>query len=234
MKMFIICGGFGTRLQSVISEIPKSLAPVNGIPFIKFLIDDIQASGLFSEIILCLGYKSEMIISYIDKIKKDIDIEIKYSIENEPLGTGGAIRLALINNESAKNEKITILNGDTLIDVFSTGEFNSNYLRDSNNYIFVKKVIDAGRYGAIDLNNENIVQKIQEKDDNHKEAYINTGCIVIDSQYFLKDWLYPFHINTVLEKCIVEKKMFAVKTDSYFIDIGIPADYKLFQEYKLQ
>ena len=92
MEAIILAGGLGTRLRDVISDLPKPMAPINGRPFLEYLISNLKTHG-FTRIILSIGYMGEKIEQYFGS---DYDgIEIIYSRESEPLGTGGALRLAL-------------------------------------------------------------------------------------------------------------------------------------------
>jgi D-glycero-alpha-D-manno-heptose 1-phosphate guanylyltransferase len=109
MRALILAGGFGSRLQSVVNEVPKPMAPVAGRPFLEHLLDHCLKFG-FEEALLSVGYKSELIISHLGNNYKGLRLE--YAVEKEALGTGGAIRFAL---DSAKSDSLwTILNGDTL------------------------------------------------------------------------------------------------------------------------
>jgi len=111
METIILVGGFGTRLSHIVSDVPKPMIPVNGKPFLKYLFDYLLKNGV-TYIILAVGYKSEIIQKYFGDDYKGISIT--YSVENTPLGTGGAIKKAL----DCCNEKyVFIVNGDTYFDV---------------------------------------------------------------------------------------------------------------------
>ena len=86
-ECIILAGGLGTRLRSVVAELPKCMAPVAGRPFIDYVIDYFLEQGV-EKFILALGYKAEVIIGHIEQ--QYTNLEVQYSIETEPLGTGGA------------------------------------------------------------------------------------------------------------------------------------------------
>ena len=106
MEVIILAGGFGTRLQSVVSDVPKVMAPINNKPFLEYIFDDLSKYDV-SRVILAVGYKKEIVKKYFGNKYKNI--KIAYSEENEPLGTGGAIKhaLSLVNDE-----EVIIMNGD--------------------------------------------------------------------------------------------------------------------------
>src|SRR3954465_6354985 len=143
-EAIILAGGFGTRLRSVISDLPKCMAPVNGKPFIVYVIECLFQQGI-KKFILSLGYKHEVITEYFDSISlqpktqnsklktKDSSLTahrsphtIQYSIEEEPLGTGGAIRLGCTK---ATEKNLLVANGDTLfkIDIKKLSAFHDLY-----------------------------------------------------------------------------------------------------------
>jgi len=110
-EAIILAGGMGTRLQSVITEIPKPMAPVGERPFLSIILDSLSDQGI-EHIILSVGYKHEVIYTYFGNSYKDIKID--YAIENEALGTGGAVSLAM---NYLNDEAFIMMNGDTLFDV---------------------------------------------------------------------------------------------------------------------
>ena len=106
--VFILCGGQGTRFRAVRADIPKALAPINGVPFLDLLLNDLVKQGC-QRIILGTGYLSEQIEFH---LKQRNDVEYLICREKAPLGTGGAIRHAL---PLLKSEQVLVLNGDSYI-----------------------------------------------------------------------------------------------------------------------
>ena len=111
MECIILAGGMGTRLQSVVSDVPKCMAPVAGHPFLHYLITTLIEAG-FKHIILSLGYKHEIIEEWLGANRFSADISTV--VEEVPLGTGGAVKLAL---SKARTENVFVLNGDTFFGV---------------------------------------------------------------------------------------------------------------------
>lgn len=110
-EAIILAGGLGTRLRSAVPDLPKCMAPVNGKPFIAYVIEHLQDQGI-ERFILSLGYKSEAIIHFVtQQYSSD---HFQFVIEDDPLGTGGAIQLAC---RKAITENVIATNGDTLFKV---------------------------------------------------------------------------------------------------------------------
>ena len=107
----VLAGGFGTRLQSVVKDLPKPMAPVAGHPFLKYVLDFCSKQGL-ENIILSVGYKHEDINIYFKQSFQNL--KLNYCIEQNALGTGGAIRESL---KKTNDENVVVLNGDTLFTI---------------------------------------------------------------------------------------------------------------------
>ncbi|EDP4615425.1 NTP transferase domain-containing protein, partial [Campylobacter jejuni] len=152
MQAIILCGGLGTRLKSVIKNIPKPMAPINDKPFLEFIFEYLKKQGI-KEVILAVSYKYEVIKEYF----KDefLGIKIKYSIEKEPLGTGGAIKEAL---KFIKNEAY-VLNGDTFFDI----DLSKLKLNRSKICLALKQMNDFDRYGTVNVNEQGFVISFEEK-----------------------------------------------------------------------
>ena len=111
MKAIILAGGRGKRLRPITDYIPKPLIPIKNIPIIEWQIKYLKKFGI-SEVIICSGYKTEMIENYLKN--KKLGIKITFSIENKPLGTGGAIKKA---GKKIKDESFLVINGDTITNI---------------------------------------------------------------------------------------------------------------------
>ncbi len=106
-EAIVLAGGLGTRLQTVLPGIPKCMAPVNGKPFLTYVLDYLVSQGI-NKVILSVGYRKDQIINYFGE--KYLSIIIKYAIETEPLGTGGAVKFAF---EQCLQDQVFVVNGDT-------------------------------------------------------------------------------------------------------------------------
>ncbi len=218
----ILAGGFGTRLQSVVSDLPKPMAPVNDQPFLNYQLNYLKHYGI-KKVILSLGYLPEKIKDYYGNNFNGLEID--YVIEKEPLGTGGGIRLAL---EKCEEEKVFILNGDSFFDVNLIEFYNRHLQNNSEISLALRKVSNAERYGTIEKNNENRIISFKEKSGFAKEGIINGGVYILDKKKYTA--LTPANKNFSIEKDFFEKQLQAIQIkgfefEGYFIDIGIPEDY---------
>lgn len=223
-EAIILAGGLGTRLNSVVSDVPKCMAPVNGKPFIAYVIEYLNSQGIV-KFIFSLGYKHEMIVDYLKNefTIHDSQFTIQYSIENEPLGTGGAIKLGC---SLAKEKTVLVANGDTFfkIDTQQLSEFHKSYKAHCT--LTLKPLTNFSRYGAVKLNHDNSIKNFKEKQ--HYEAgLINGGVYALDAEKFLEEELpekFSFE-KDYLEKLYKQRRFYGIIQDEYFIDIGIPEDY---------
>ena len=220
MKAIVLAGGFGTRLRDRVPHLPKPMAPVAGRPFLEYILDRLILGGT-EEIILSVGYRSDIIISHFQKSYKNCSIT--YAIETEPLGTGGAIVHAL---GEFNDNSVLILNGDTLVNI------NYRYLitwyqNNPNSIALVlKEMEDVARYGSIVVN-DGIISGFLEKG-NFGHGMINAGVYLLPTKIFEQ---FGLSGNFSLEKDLLQNNCSellprAFITDNYFIDIGIPEDYE--------
>ena len=219
MQMIILCGGLGTRLREVIGESQKTMADVKGVPFQKILIDFYKKQGIKDYIFAC-GYKSDEIKNYFGDGSK-FDINIEYSIEESPLGTGGAIKNCL---SKIKNDSVYVINGDTLL---NENVDNLKKVFDETNAdmsIVVKKIKNANRYGSITMTEDdnNKIARFDEKQENINEAIINAGVYIIKKQLIEKipDKKISLEKELIPEWLKNNIKITAYFTEADFIDIG--------------
>ncbi|EJN1977083.1 nucleotidyltransferase family protein, partial [Campylobacter jejuni] len=217
MQAIILCGGLGTRLKSIIKDIPKPMAPINDKPFLEFIFEYLKKQGI-KEVILAVSYKYEVIQEYF----KDefLGIKIKYSIEKEPLGTGGAIKEAL---KFIKNEAY-VLNGDTIFDI----DLKKLILNNSKICLALKQMNDFDRYGTVELDSKNYIKLFKEKEFK-KQGLINGGIYFLNKDIFNDFTLQEkFSFEEFLQENYEKLKAKAHIFDNYFIDIGVPGDYGRF------
>ena len=225
-EAIILAGGLGTRLRSVIFDKPKCMAPVAGKPFLHYLIHFLQKQGI-ENFIFSVGYMHEMIEEYLKENYPELIYKI--SLENEPLGTGGATKSAC-NKTSQKN--VLICNGDTLykIDCDSLSKFHESV--ESVCTLSLKPMNNFDRYGVVELNEDSSVRSFKEKQF-YKSGLINGGVYALNTIEFLKENLpdqFSFE-KDYLEKNVLQQtnkkgRFYAQIQDKYFIDIGIPEDYE--------
>jgi D-glycero-alpha-D-manno-heptose 1-phosphate guanylyltransferase len=173
-------------------------------------------------IILSLGYRHQVIMEYMQK--HHADKAISFVVEEEPLGTGGAISLAL---NSASEPSVFILNGDTYFNanLKALEQFHEQHHADCS--LVVRYMDDAARYGTMDIDDSHRVTAFQEKREG-ASGWINGGVYLLNRERFPLRHLprkYSFEHDYLSAK-LQEFRICAQEQDAYFIDIGIPADYE--------
>jgi D-glycero-alpha-D-manno-heptose 1-phosphate guanylyltransferase len=221
----ILAGGLGTRLRSEIGEFPKVLAPVNGKPFLSFVLDYLQKNGI-ETVVLSVGYKAELIQQEFGDNYKGL--KLIYAIESSPLGTGGAMKLALEKN---KAEMLFILNGDTFFDIDLKELENFHLQNKSTCTLALKKMKNVDRYGNVEIDAAGKILAFSEKKF-REEAVINGGIYCINRGILIHYPVNtPFSFETnYLENKPQAKNIFGKLFDNYFMDIGVPEDYQQFQK----
>lgn len=220
MEAIILAGGLGTRLRSAVPDLPKCMAPINGVPFISYLIDNLINEGV-TNFIFSLGYKSELFISFLEEklpMKNYLIV-----IEDEPLGTGGAIKLAC---KKAKDENVIALNGDSLFKVNLKELMHFHLEKKSRCTLALKPMQDFERYGSVEIDAVQKINSFKEKQFITKGC-INGGVYAIEVASFLQKSLEDkFSMEQdYLEKYSGEGNFYGFVQEGYFIDIGIPEDF---------
>lgn len=225
MEAIILAGGMGTRLKSVVKDIPKPMAPVRQNPFLEYILNDLMHQGI-RRVILSTGYKHEVVEAYFGTEYRGI--EIKYSVEDEPLGTGGAIRKAL---KQTTRPEVFVLNGDTLfrVDLPAMSAFHREQRADLT--LALKPMRDCSRYGRVET--EDIrVTRFKEKMAG-APGLINGGVYLMSQRLFAQLEQLPERFSfeqEFLEAHYQDYNVMAYRTDAYFIDIGIPEDFERAQQ----
>lgn len=220
MEAIVLAGGLGTRLQGVIGAQPKCMAPVNGQPFLHYILDYLERQRC-TRAIMSLGYKHRIVTDWLEE--QFLEFELDYIAESEPLGTGGGILAAI---EEAATDDVVVLNGDTMFNVDIAAMMKFHREQKAHTTLALKKMSDFDRYGVVRYNDKGIITSFEEKQP-VAEGYINGGVYIINRDAFLaKDFPTKFSFEKeYLEKYVGEKKFYAQAVDGYFIDIGIPEDY---------
>ncbi|MEN9610168.1 MAG: D-glycero-alpha-D-manno-heptose 1-phosphate guanylyltransferase [Bacteroidota bacterium] len=222
-EAIILAGGMGTRLRKAVSDVPKPMAPVGDRPFLAYLLEDLKNQKI-QHVVLSVGYQYEVIQNYFGVEYQGI--QISYSIENQPLGTGGGILLAL---EKCVQDDIFILNGDTFFKVNLSKLAAFHHRTKADLSIALKKMTHFDRYGIVQTDGDKIVQFEEKK--YCLEGYINGGIYALNKRFISKQNLpkkFSFE-KEILERDLGQYCAFKGAIDAYFMDIGIPADYFKFQ-----
>ncbi len=251
MQAILLCGGMGTRLRSVVSDRPKPMADICGKPFLQYLLEMLRDKGI-TEVIFALGYMGEMIEEYFQD-GSAFGLKIAYSYEEEPLGTGGAIRNAL---PKILEEEVLVLNADTYFPMDYQGLLRFHQENDGDFSLATRAVPDISRYGAVRRDpagrilawNEKLGDGGQQPGEGSKQPIegnaqqaassspkslsgeINGGIYVMKKSLVAE---IPEGKQSLEQDCIPKwlsegKRIFGLPFHGYFMDIGIPEDYQQF------
>lgn len=225
MEAIVLAGGLGTRLKTVISEIPKPMAPIGKQPFLFYIFKWLEKHGI-NRVVLSVGYKWEIIYNeFNDKFNS---MELIYSVENYPLGTGGAIALAMTK---LKGEEFFIINGDTYFDLNLSNLMSFHKAGKFDFSVALKPMQNFDRYGTVEINEQNRITSFEEKTQK-KEGVINGGIYLANTyikQYFPIAEKFSFE-NDFMKNNLDKLKFGGCVSEDYFIDIGIPEDYQKAQK----
>ncbi|OQP44109.1 nucleotidyltransferase [Niastella koreensis] len=220
-ECIILAGGLGTRLRSAVPDLPKCMAPVAGKPFLAHVIGYFQQQGV-EKFIFSLGYKSEVIQDYLEAGYPGL--QKQYVIEQDPLGTGGAILLAC---RKATEKNVLILNGDTLFSIQLPALTAFHEQHQAHCTLALKPMQHFDRYGVVEIAENGAIKSFKEKQF-YESGLINGGVYALQVATFLKEGLpekFSFE-KDYLEKLYTVRPMFGIVQDEYFIDIGIPEDFE--------
>ncbi|MCU0432579.1 MAG: nucleotidyltransferase family protein [Bacteroidia bacterium] len=218
----VLAGGFGTRLKTVVSDVPKPMAPVNGSPFLHYLLEYIAAAGI-KRIVLSTGYMAEKVRDHFGS--NFCNMDIAYCEEKTPLGTGGGIRLAL---EQCHTQTVLVLNGDSFFAVPLEEYFKAHQHSDAVASLALRPVDDGARYGTITLEDNRITAFREKTEEVKGSALINGGVYLLNREFYLANT--PAGVAFSIEydffaKKAAEAHLHGFVSSGYFIDIGIPEDY---------
>ncbi len=220
MEAIVLAGGFGTRLQSVVSDVPKPMAEVQQKPFLEHILLYLKQKGI-SRVILSVGYMHEIIQHYFNHAFAGMAID--YVIEDTPLGTGGAIVKAL---PCLQQEQVFIINGDTFFDVNLETLLAHHIRHRSDLTLSLKPMENFDRYGRVEVDNNLKVIDFKEKEFS-VQGYINGGIYILNKNIFTPFKLTKqFSFEAFMQENINDLNIYATIFDNYFIDIGIPEDYQ--------
>ncbi|MFY8004567.1 MAG: nucleotidyltransferase family protein [Chitinophagaceae bacterium] len=220
-EVIILAGGLGTRLRSVVAQLPKCMAPIREVPFLAYQINYLLNQEI-TRFVFALGYMHEAVTAYLNDAFPQINKV--YVVEDKPLGTGGAIANAL---QLCISKNVLIVNGDTFF-AFSAQELwqtHQNY--NAVCTLALKPMKNFNRYGVVELNDQNKVNAFYEKKP-YQQGLINGGVYLLNAVFFRqqtfssvfsfeKDFLEQYFQSHFIAGCV---------QDGYFIDIGIPEDFQ--------
>ena len=218
----ILAGGQGTRLKSVTGDLPKPMVDVNGTPFLYRLMKRLESQGC-SHIVLSLCYRADYIIERVTQ-DRPVSCKVEFAIEEEPLDTGGAIKLS---SNFVNSDKFIVLNGDTYSDL----DYNALFEYSKQTHLVISGVYidDVSRYGTLNIDSNDNVISMNEKGLTGA-GIINSGTYVIrtDDIKSFPNTRFSFEQDFIQQYSDSFK---AYVYEGYFIDIGIPEDYYKFCDW---
>jgi len=222
----ILAGGLGTRLKSVIKDIPKPMAEICRRPFLSYILDYLNNQGI-KRVILSVGYKWKVIKDFFGSQYKNLELE--YAIEDKPLGTGGGLKNAL---KYVCKEEVFVLNGDTFFDIDLNLFYNLHKSKNSKLSIALKKTENTERYGIVEIDENNRIVSFLEKKKGGS-GFINGGIYLLNKKFFnavMQENNFSLE-KDFLERYFREYEFFGFPFDGLFVDIGIPEDYEKAKNY---
>jgi NDP-sugar pyrophosphorylase family protein len=223
----VLAGGLGTRLRTVLPDTPKSVAPVEGRPFLFFLLEQLTRVGI-SPVILCTGHRASQVLSEIGNEYKSVPI--LYSQEEHPLGTAGALRLAWHNYP--ETAPWLLMNGDSFVDVDLRALIHSHERSGLAATITAVRVENGQRYGTIEWDEGQRITAFREKSAAPGSLWINGGVYVFERAFLdaLPDRV-PLSLEVDVFPAWVSRGIHVFASEARFIDIGTPESYALAQRF---
>ena len=216
----ILAGGLGTRLRKVVPDRPKVMVEINGQPFVYYLLDQL-AEAEISQAIISTGYKAKLIEEIIGFSYKGM--QIKYSREDSPLGTGGALKLA---GQTVDSKWCLVMNGDSYTKFDPILLLMNHKKSDANITIVIKEVDNSSRYGTIEMNAEHEIVQFREKGPAGGPGLMNAGIYLVEMGILEKiPDKTPCSLEYDFFPTIVGKGIYGYETEGKFIDIGTPKSY---------
>ena len=218
MEAIILAGGLGTRLSSRLSGIPKAMAPIAGRPFLHILLDRLVRGGC-TRIILSVGYLRDVILEAFGESFRDVPL--CYVVEEKPLGTGGAIRVAL---QHATESSVLVLNGDTFLDIDFAALLECHHQWRKPMTMAVTDVADTARYGGVLVEDDRVAGFVEKGRSGF--GWINAGVYALDRDFpWAENLPGKFSFETdVLARSLNELRPAAFLCRGKFLDIGTPED----------
>jgi D-glycero-alpha-D-manno-heptose 1-phosphate guanylyltransferase len=224
----ILAGGMGTRLRAIVSDRPKPMALVHGVPFIEILIDSLAEKGI-REIVLLVGYMGDFIEEYFTGLS-NINSRIRVSHEQTPLGTGGAVKKA----ENLATDPSLLINGDTFFDGDINRLIQLHSEKAADVTLSLLPVADASRYGSVTVTENGLIEGFHEKQERISgPGLINAGFSLISKNFISElpgDRAFSME-REIFPKLADSGRMCGLVSKRSFFDIGTPESYEDFKKF---
>lgn len=220
MEAIVLAGGLGTRLRQLVPDLPKPMAPIGGKPFLSILLKSMADKG-FGRVVLSLGYMADSVIDYFGA-NGYAGMALDFEVEEAPLGTGGAVRRAILRS---REDHIFVLNGDTYLDL-EASDLERHWQSNRAPIIVAREVADTSRYGRLKVDGERVTGFLEKGVSG--PGLINAGCYVLPTNSldsFTLNQAFSLEVD-FLAKAVVTQRVDLFVTQGRFIDIGVPDDYR--------
>lgn len=226
MEAIVLAGGLGSRLRAAVPDLPKPMAPIHGRPFLEYLLDYWAGQGV-SRFVLSVGYKRDIIEEHFATRYKGTEVD--YAVEDQPLGTGGGLLLAL--KHLHRTGPFLIMNGDTFFEVDLAPMRRYHQERRAELTIALREVEANSRYGGVGIDKEGKITTFDNHARTEDRALINGGVYLAEKSVFagmalesdapvsIEDQLYP-------RMLAAGRRLYGFLSSGRFIDIGVPEDYQ--------
>jgi len=221
----VLVGGLGTRLRSAFLSGPKSMARVADRPFLEYVLTKLRV-GKITDVVLCVGYRRSQVQSHFHKGTK-WGLELRYSVEEELLGNGGAVKKAAHMIDAVAP---FVFNGDSFLDLDVQAMWDFHHTRKAVATVALVASPRASRYGRVLTNERGEITAFHEKhydsaDRDNRKCLSNAGIYLLSRQFIdlIPDGR-PVSIEKEMFPTLVGSGLYGFFTDGYFIDIGVPDD----------
>ncbi|GGF23887.1 D-glycero-D-manno-heptose 1-phosphate guanosyltransferase [Aliidongia dinghuensis] len=214
----VLAGGKGTRLASVLSAVPKPLAPVAGRPFLDYVLDRLAASGVIGSAVLALGHLADQIVDHYSRCAPPLPVRM--TVESEPLGTGGALRHAL---PLVTTDTLFATNGDSIVSIDWQTLLDHHRRTGAGATLALVSIADAARFGSVRLDGDRVVEFIEKKPG---KGLINAGIYVLSRDLLATIAPGPCSFERDILPHWVERGLVTgVAVSEELLDIGLPETY---------
>ncbi|HTP07596.1 MAG TPA: nucleotidyltransferase family protein [Anaerolineae bacterium] len=219
IRSFILAGGLGTRIRSLYPDLPKPLIPIHGKPFLEHQIVQLRDQG-FYDFVLCVSYRADQIVDHFQD-GTAWGVRIRYSYEQEPLGTAGALRYAAPYWEDTS----LVVNGDTFVNADFRTLVDAHHARsDAGGSIGLVAMPDTGRYGQVLIDAQQHVTAFREKEQSAGAGWTNAGVYVLEPSVL--DLIPAGHTVSIEREIFpalaVNRQLYGFPLDGAFVDMGTP------------
>lgn len=222
MHAIILAGGLGTRLRDTLVDLPKPMAPVGGRPFLEYLLRQLGRQG-FADVLLCVAYRADAIRDHFGD-GSALGLRLDYSVEDEPLGTAGALRLVA---PDLPGNRWLLLNGDSYFGIAFAELAAAHERSGAGATIALRRTAQAERFGSVGIDERGLVTSFVEKAaSGDGERLTNAGVYVVERSVIeLIPAGRPVSLEREILPSLAGASLFGQEFDAPFVDIGLPEDY---------